>query len=112
MQEKGAAAYIAIAVLHAKGIVLKANPNFFTSNGSDIVHTNRLRKNIKANVHVRVENSKNIYKAQFLLDIKAVVETEDIPSSLIIKWDQTGICYIPVGSWEWLKLLLLMTIIE
>lgn len=70
MQEKGAAAYIAIAVLHARGIVLKANPNFFTSNGSDIVHTNCLRKNIKANVHVRVENSKKFIKHSFFLTSK------------------------------------------
>lgn len=38
-------------------------------------------------------------KAQFLLDIKAVVEFHDIPISLIIIWDQTGIHYVPVGSW-------------
>ena len=45
-----------------------------------------------------MENFKEV-KAQFLLDIKAVVEFHDIPSSLIINWDQTGIHYVPVGSW-------------
>ena len=38
-------------------------------------------------------------KHSFFLDIKAVVEFHDIPSSLIINWDQTGIHYVPVGSW-------------
>lgn len=38
-------------------------------------------------------------KAKILLDIKAVVEMEDIPFDLIINWDQTGIRYVPVGSW-------------
>ena len=46
-------------------------------------------------------------KAQFLLDIKAVVEFHDIPNSLIINWDETGIHYVPVVSWtmkkEWSK---------
>ena len=28
-----------------------------------------------------------------------MVEMEEIPHDLIINWDQTGIRYIPVGSW-------------
>ena len=38
-------------------------------------------------------------KAQFLFDVNAVVEMEEIPYDLVINWDQTGIHYIPVGSW-------------
>ena len=38
-------------------------------------------------------------KNQFLFDIGAVVEMEEIPHGLVINWDQTGIHYIPVGSW-------------
>ena len=38
-------------------------------------------------------------KEQFLFDVKVVVEMEEIPHDLIINWDQTGIHYIPVGSW-------------
>ena len=38
-------------------------------------------------------------KQQFLLDIKAIVELEEIPSDLIINWDQTGINYVPVSQW-------------
>ena len=38
-------------------------------------------------------------KAQFLLDIKVVVEMDEIPFDLVINWDQTGIHYVPVGSW-------------
>lgn len=36
-------------------------------------------------------------KEQFLVDMKAVVEVEDIPFNLIVNWDQTGVHYIPVG---------------
>ena len=39
-------------------------------------------------------------KEQFLFDVKVVVEMEEIPHDLIINWDQTGIHYIPVGSWK------------
>ena len=49
-------------------------------------------------VKVSIENFKQV-KAQFLVDIRAVVEMEDIPFDLIINWDQTGIHYVPVGLW-------------
>ena len=42
-------------------------------------------------------------KEQFLIDIKAVVIIEEIPDSLIINWDQTGINYIPVSQWTMAK---------
>ena len=47
---------------------------------------------------VSIENFQKV-KEQFLVDIRAVVKMEDIPFDLIINWDQTGIHYVPVGSW-------------
>ena len=38
-------------------------------------------------------------QAQFLQDIKVVVQLEDIPFPLIVNWDQTGINYVPVSQW-------------
>ena len=39
-------------------------------------------------------------KAQFLLDIQAFVELEEIPFELVVlSWDHTGIQYVPVSSW-------------
>lgn len=39
-------------------------------------------------------------KLEFLTDIKVAVLMEDIPSSLIINWNQTGISFIPGASWS------------
>ena len=36
---------------------------------------------------------------QYLLDVKAVVQIEEIPEELITNWDQTGIKYVPVDTW-------------
>ena len=47
---------------------------------------------------VSIENFE-VVKEQFLMDMKAVVEMEDILYDLIVNWDQTGIHYIPIGSW-------------
>ena len=38
-------------------------------------------------------------KAQFLLDIQAFVEFEEIPLELVFNWDHTGIHYVPVSNW-------------
>jgi len=41
-----------------------------------------------------------IIKEALLLDIKNVVELDEIPPQLIINWDQTAIHYVP-GPWSW-----------
>ena len=43
------------------------------------------------------------FKAQFVFDIKAVIEMEEIPSELVINWDQMGIHYMPESSWTMAK---------
>uniref|UniRef100_A0A1X7SP85 HTH CENPB-type domain-containing protein n=1 Tax=Amphimedon queenslandica TaxID=400682 RepID=A0A1X7SP85_AMPQE len=109
LRRNGAVVNTAIAVSCARGIVLKANPDYLASNGGHIVLTNHWGKHLlrrmgfvkwraTTKAKVMVENFEEV-KAQFLLDVKAVVEFYDIPSSLIINWDQTGIHYVPVGSW-------------
>lgn len=57
-----------------------------------------VKRRASTKAKVSIENFEQV-KAQFLLDIKAVVEMEDIPFDLTINWDQTGIHYVPVGSW-------------
>ena len=44
-----------------------------------------------------------MYKKQFLLDIKVVVNLEDILNELILNWDQTAINYVPVSNWTMAK---------
>ena len=54
------------------------------------------RASTKAKVAVQTFDE---LKTQFLLDIKIVVEMNEIPPELVINWDQTGIHYVPVASW-------------
>jgi len=37
-------------------------------------------------------------KSQYLMDIMAVVTTEDVPQEMIVNWDQTAVKYIPVSN--------------
>ena len=39
------------------------------------------------------------HKVQFLFDTQAIIKMEDIPDSLVINWDHTGIHCVPVGAW-------------
>ena len=43
------------------------------------------------------------YKEQFVFDMKAVIEIEEIPSELVFKWDQTDDHYVTVPSWTMAK---------
>ena len=38
-------------------------------------------------------------KEQFIIDVNAVVEMEDIPPQLVFNLDQTGISIVPGSSW-------------
>ena len=38
-------------------------------------------------------------KEQFVINVNAVMETEDIPQQLVFNWDQTGISIVPGSSW-------------
>ena len=42
-------------------------------------------------------------KAQFLFDVKVMIEMKEIPPELVINWDQTGIHYVPVSSYTMVK---------
>lgn len=38
-------------------------------------------------------------KEQYLLDVKAVVQIEEILHEVVVNWDQTGIKHVPVDTW-------------
>ena len=56
------------------------------------------KRKVSSKVKIDVERFA-IIKEAFLLDVKNVVELDEIPPQLIINWDQTAIYYVPVGSW-------------
>ena len=57
-----------------------------------------VKRRASTKAKVNVETFEEV-KSQFLIDIKTVVEMDEIPFDLIINWDQTGINYVPVSSW-------------
>ena len=113
VREKGGVVNTAIAISCAEGIIMNKDSSLLACNGGHISLTKDWGKNTlyrmglvkrkgttKAKVSV---DDFDVLKAQFLLDIKVVIEMEEIPSALVINWDQTGINYVPVSAWTMAK---------
>ena len=45
-----------------------------------------------------VTNYKEV-REQFLFDIKAIIDLEEIPPDFVFNWDQTGVSIVPGSSW-------------
>ena len=53
---------------------------------------------MEAKAKVDVKNFEEL-KELFLLDVKTVIEMDEIPLAIVINWDHTAINYVPVSSW-------------
>ncbi len=89
-----------------EGIVKTKDSDLLACNGGHISLTKDWAKSLMGLVKRRASTKAKVrpddfeaLKSQFLLDIKTVVEMDEIPLDLIINWDQTGINYVPVSSW-------------
>ena len=109
LRPNGCPVNTAIAIATARGIVKDADSNLLSENGGHINLTkewakyllqrmNYVKRRGCSTAKVAVENFTRI-RAQFLFDIQSLIEIEEIPSSLIINWDQTAIKYVPVSTW-------------
>ena len=109
LRANGAVVNTAIAIGCTEGIVKSKDSRLLASNGGHIVLSKHSGKHLLARMgfvkrrastkaKIEIETFEGV-KAQFLLDIKVVCEMEEISFDLVINWDQTGIHYVPVGSW-------------
>ena len=55
-----------------------------------------VKRQINSKAKVNIEKFDGLKEGFFIMNI---VTFDDIPPELIVNWDQTGINYIPVGSW-------------
>ena len=92
-----------------ESIVKNHDKHLLASNGGHIMLTRDWAKSLLCRLgfvkrrgstaaKITVTNFEEL-KDQYLLDVKAVVQIEEIPQELIISWDQTGIKYVPVDTW-------------
>lgn len=108
LRENGAVINTAITIACARGVVKNADSNLLECNGGHISLTKHWAKYllecmgfVKRHASMKAKVSLpdfEWYKAQFVFDVKVLVEIEEIPSELVINWDQTGINYVLVSS--------------
>ena len=99
----------AIVMGAAKGIVAAKNCSLLKENGGHLEITNTWAKSLLKRMNYVKRKCSNAGKISqscftelqdvFLADIKAEVLINDIPSDLIINWDQTSIQLVPTGDW-------------
>ena len=109
LRKEGAVVNVHVVMAVGEGIVMGRDANLLACNGESIVLTKewvnyvlqrmgmvKCRANTKTKVTVKDFDE---LKKLFLLDIRNIVQMDEVPAQLIINWDQTGINYVPVSSW-------------
>ena len=109
LRERGGVVNTAIVLACAEGIIKNKDSNLLATNGGHIALTRNWGKSLLRRmgfVKRRVSTSAKVsvtdfeeLKSQFLFEIKVNIEMDEIPHDLVINWDQTGIHYVPAGSW-------------
>jgi len=109
LRANGVVINTAIVMATAEGIVCSKDSNLLAQNGGPILISKYWAKSLmtrmnfvkrKATTKVKISNVNfEECKAQFVYDVKAIMELEEIPDDLVINWDHTGIHYVPVSNW-------------
>ena len=99
----------AVVLAAGEAIVRHSNKKLAHENGGPIELTRHWAKSVlvcmnfvkrKATTAAKIDPSHfDELKEQYLLDIKAVVEMEKVPSELVFNWDHTGIDIVPGTQW-------------
>ena len=108
LRQNGAVVNTAIVIACANGVVRSCDSNLLACNGGHISLTKHWAKYLMQRMGLmkrRASTKAKVslpdfeqYKAQFIFDVKAVIEIGEIPSELVINWDQTSIHYVPVSN--------------
>ena len=101
LRKSGAVINSAIVMAVAEGIIRIHDSNLLASSGGQIAITTSCARSILHHlgfVKWRPSSKANVslpdfeaYKTQFVHDVNAITETEEIPTELVINWDHTGI---------------------
>ena len=113
LHEAGGGVNCAIARASATGIIRRKNSNWLACNGGHILLTkdwsryllermNFVKRKANTKAKITVDNFTEL-KCNFLSDIQAVVDMEEVPPCLVINWDHIALKYVPVGSWTMAK---------
>ena len=105
LRSAGAVVNTSVVITSAKGILMHKDANLLL--GIDLTKgwakylLNRMgyvKRKATSKAKVTVANCDEL-KEDYLLEIKHVVEMDEIPPELIVNFDQTGLNFFPVSEW-------------
>ena len=109
LRKRGLAINSAIVIATAQGIIMNENANLLSCNGGGINLTTDWAKSLmtcmgfvkrEACSKAKVDVSQfQQLKEEFLLEIKNIVNMDEIPAELVINFDQTALNYVPASYW-------------
>ena len=109
LRSNGAVINSSITIAVAQGIVTNYDSNLLSENGGHIALTKSwakyllrrlgfVKRRSSTKAKVSASNFASLQE-QFSYDARVLIDMMEIPSSLVINWDQTGIQYVPVSQW-------------
>ena len=109
LRKEGAVVNVHVVMAVGEGIVMGRDANLLACNGGSIVLTKEwaryvlqrmgmVKRRANTKTKVTVEDFEELKKL-FLLDVRNIVQMDEVPAQLIINWDQTGINYVPASNW-------------
>ena len=109
LRKRGSTINSAIVIATAQGIIMNKDANLLSCNGGGINLTTDWAKSLlsrmgfvkrKACSKAKVDVSQfEQLKDEFLLEIKNIVSMDEIPTDLVINFDQTALNYVPMSHW-------------
>ena len=110
VREEGGVVTSTIVIAAATAIIKKKHDmNLLSEHGGPIKVSNTWAKSFlqrigfvkqrgSSTAKMTVANFEEI-REQFLFDIKAIIDLEEIPPDLVFNWDQNGVSIVPGSSW-------------
>ena len=109
LRKRGCIINTTVAIAVGEGILLNKDANLLAANGGGINLTKDWAKYLfrrmglvkrKGNTKAKVELEQfDEIKRMFHQDIRSAVVMDEVPSELVINWDQTALSYVPVSQW-------------
>ena len=102
MRKEGSVIILHVVIAVGKGILMShGKSEELTKHWARYVlqRMGMVKQKANTKAKVTVEDFDDLKKL-FLIDIKSAVQMDEIPTKLIVNWDQTGINYIPVSNWK------------
>jgi len=112
LRKRGLPINSAVVIAAAEGILMNKNATLVSKNGeggikikltddwakSLLKRMGYVKRKACSKAKVDIERFKQL-KDEFLLEIKVIVNMDEIPPDLIINFDQTALNYVPVSHW-------------